>query len=391
MNLVESVDRKFRELFNGQPLLVRSPGRANLIGEHTDYNLGYVLPCAIDRAIYFALAPRNDMKCVFYAIDKGDLIEGRVDKVRKSEKTWPNYLLGVVDELRKRGSNIQGFSCVFGGDIPIGAGLSSSAALEAGLAFGLNQLFDIGLDKLTLVRMAQRSENEFVGVQCGIMDQFINIFGESGSVMRLDCRSLEYEHFPFDDEKVSIVLFNSNVPHSLGTSEYNQRKKECEEGVAIIGKRSATVQSLRDVSMELLNDSKSLMSPTVYRRCKYVVEENARVVGACAALKKNDMRVFGRYMFETHDGLRRDYEVSCPELDYLADVVRGEGSVYGARMMGGGFGGCTVNLVEPASATELGMQVGEKYFRKFGIKADVYVTRIASGTSMVNVNENTST
>jgi len=243
----DSVERKFRELFTEQPLLVRSPGRANLIGEHTDYNLGYVLPCAIDKAVYFALAPRQDLKCVFHALDKGDMFEGSVQRLRKSDKSWPNYLLGVVDELKKWGCKFGGFNCVFGGDIPIGAGLSSSAALEAGLAFGLNQLFDLGLDKLTLVRLAQRAENEFVGVQCGIMDQFINIFGEAGSVVRLDCRSLEYERFSFNDEDISIVLFNSNVSHSLGSTEYNQRRKECQEGVNIIRKKVESVQSLRDV------------------------------------------------------------------------------------------------------------------------------------------------
>ncbi len=372
-------------------MLVRSPGRANLIGEHTDYNLGYVLPCAIDKAVYFALAPRQDLKCVFHALDKGDMFEGSVQRLRKSDKSWPNYLLGVVDELKKWGCKFGGFNCVFGGDIPIGAGLSSSAALEAGLAFGLNQLFDLGLDKLTLVRLAQRAENEFVGVQCGIMDQFINIFGEAGSVVRLDCRSLEYERFSFNDEDISIVLFNSNVSHSLGSTEYNQRRKECQEGVNIIRKKVESVQSLRDVPVELLNEFKSLLDPTVFRRCKYVIEEDARVLSACAALEQKDLKAFGQLMNQTHEGLSHDYEVSCPELDYLVSLVKNDSAVYGARMMGGGFGGCTVNLVQPDRVEDLARSVKEKYFHKFGIRPEVYVTSIASGTSIIDVNENART
>lgn len=391
MNLAASVERKFCELFKEQPLLVRSPGRVNLIGEHTDYNLGYVLPCAIDKAITFALSPRQDMRCVLHALDKGDLFECSVEHPKKSEKPWPNYLLGVVDELEKAGCKVEGFNCVFGGNIPIGAGLSSSAALEAGLAYALNHLFELGLDKLTLVRLAQRAENEFVGVRCGIMDQFINIFGESGTALRIDCRSLEYEYFPFDDEDISIVLFNSNVSHSLGSSEYNQRRKECEEGVKSIRNRAESVRSLRDVSLALLNDCKSLMDGTVYRRCKYVVEENARLLSACAALGQKDLRAFGRYMYQTHEGLSHDYEVSCPELDALVDLVKNDSRVYGARMMGGGFGGCTVNLVEPGHVEELGKCVVERYFRKFGVMPEMYVTSIASGTSIIDVNENART
>jgi galactokinase len=391
MNLADSVERKFRELFNEQPLLVRSPGRANLIGEHTDYNLGYVLPCAIDKAIYFALAPRQDLQCVIHALDRNDMFECSVERLKRSERNWPNYLLGVVDELKKAGCKITGFNCVFGGDIPIGAGLASSAALEAGLAYALNHLFEFGLEKLSLVRLAQRAENKFVGVQCGIMDQFINIFGESGTALRIDCRSLEYEYFPFDDKNVSIVLFNSNISHSLGSSEYNKRRRECEEGVKSISHRTGSVESLRDVSLELLNGCKSLMDRTVYRRCKYVVEENARLLGACEALEQKDLRAFGRYMYQTHDGLSQDYEVSCPELDTLVDLVKDDGHVYGARMMGGGFGGCTVNLVEPDHVEELGKSVIERYFRKFGIMPEMYVTSIASGTSIIDVNENART
>ena len=229
-NYTETVINKFRELFNEEPVVVRSPGRANMIGEHTDYNLGFVLPCAIDKAIFFAVTPRNDNYCKMYALNMNQSFETSLDDLKKSEKGWPDYLTGVLDQLKKAGYTFTGFNCVFGGDIPVGAGLSSSAALEAGLAFALNHIFNLGIDKLSLVKLAQKAENEFVGVQCGIMDQFINIFGESGAVLRLDCRSLAYQYFPFVFDNVSIVLFNSNVSHSLASSQYNQRRKECSDG-----------------------------------------------------------------------------------------------------------------------------------------------------------------
>ncbi len=387
MNFAEAVKIKFKELYNGEPVIVRSPGRANLIGEHTDYNLGFVLPCAIDKAIYFAVAPRKDTMCRLYALNMNESFETSIDELRKSKKGWPNYLMGVLDQLNKSGYSFSGFNCVFGGDIPVGAGLSSSAALEAGLAFTLNHIFDLGIDKLSLVKIAQKAENEFVGVQCGIMDQFINIFGESGAVLRLDCRSLEYQYFPFEFDDVAIVLFNSNVSHSLASSQYNQRRTECTEGVNQIKKYEKHVESLRDVSADMLTACKSTLDPTVYRRCKYVVEENNRLLQACAALGRKDLKAFGRAMVQTHDGLSRDYEVSCKELDYLVDLVRDNPHVYGSRMMGGGFGGCTINLIETGSVDSLGKMVSEKYFQKFGIKTALYITSISSGTSILDVNE----
>jgi galactokinase len=387
INFAEAVKIKFKELFNEEPVVVRSPGRANLIGEHTDYNLGFVLPCAIDKAIYFAVAPRQDKYCKLYALNMDQTFETSIDLLKKSEKGWPNYLTGVLDQLNKAGYSYSGFNCVFGGDIPVGAGLSSSAALEAGLAFTLNHIFNLNIDKLSLVKLAQRAENEFVGVQCGIMDQFINIFGESGAVLRIDCRSLEHQYFPFEFDDVAIVLFNSNVSHSLDSSQYNQRRKECSEGVNHIKKHERHVESLRDVSVEMLNGFISTLNPTVYRRCKYVVEENNRLLQACVALEKEDLKAFGRAMIQTHDGLSRDYEVSCPELDYLVDLVRDNPHVYGSRMMGGGFGGCTINLVQPESIDRISAMVKEKYFKKFGIETTIYVTSISSGTSILDVNE----
>ena len=384
MDRAEVVRKKFSELFSEEPLLVRSPGRINLIGEHTDYNMGFVLPGAIDKAIYFAVAPRNDDQIRLHAVDLNDSVKCTVHDLKKSEKTWSHYLMGVVDQFTKAGYKLRGFHCVFGGDIPIGAGLSSSAAVEAGLAFALNHLFDLHMDKLTLVKLAQKAENEFVGMQCGIMDQYINIFGERDKVLKIDCRSLEYEYVPFEFSTVAIVLFNSVVTHSLASSEYNQRRKECAEGVETIRKKYSHVHSLRDVSVEILQEFKQAVTSTVFRRCSYVVEENIRLLKACSALNSGDVKSLGALMYQTHEGLSRAYEVSCKELDFLVELVNNHPAVYGARMMGGGFGGCTINLVEKDAVDELSKKVLKEYKRKFNIEAKSYVTFISSGTNIIS-------
>lgn len=384
---VQSIEKKFRELFSENPLILRSPGRVNIIGEHTDYNMGFVLPGAIDKAIYFAISPRNDNNCKLYAYDINESHEFSIDKIEKSEKNWPNYLMGIVDQLNKNGYKINGFNCVFGGDIPIGAGLSSSAAIEAGLAYALNYIFDLKIDKLDLVKLSQKSENEFVGVKCGIMDQYINIFGEENKVLKIDCRSLEYEYIPFEFKNISIVLFNTGVSHSLASSEYNQRRKECKEGVQIIQKDFPDVQSLRDVSLEMIYDYKNKMPEKIFNRCKYVVEENNRLLKACDALKKKDLPTVGNLMYQTHEGLSKDYEVSCEELDFLVELTKNDDRIFGARMMGGGFGGCTINLIERNDVNDICNLFAEKYKRKFGIELKYYITSINKGTSFIKVYE----
>ncbi len=388
MNLAVKALNKYREIFIDEPLLFRSPGRINLIGEHTDYNMGFVLPAAIDKAIYFAVNKRNDNSCKIFSLDMNEYFEFKLSDYKNSDKHWPNYLIGVVDQLIKTGYTIGGFNCVFGGDIPIGAGLSSSAAIEAGMAFSLNYLFNLDIKKLNLVKMAQKAENDFVGVQCGIMDQYVNIFGKSGNVLRIDCRSLEYEYFPFQFENVSVVLFDSNVSHSLASSEYNKRRQECTEGVSIINKDHPEVQSLRDVNPGLLFEYRTLMTEIVYSRCKYVVEENERLFKACNALTNYDLNLFGSLMYQTHEGLSKDYEVSCKELDYLVEITKENPSVYGSRMMGGGFGGCTINLIENDAIESIGKTISENYNKKFGLEAKVYVTKINSGTNIIKLNEN---
>lgn len=383
MNISVSVQKKFEELYNEKPLLIRSPGRVNLIGEHTDYNEGFVLPAAIDKAIYFAISPRDDEKCNLFALDMNDSFQFSVSNLQFSEKHWPNYLMGVVDQILKMGYNLKGFNCVFGGDIPIGAGMSSSAAIEAGLAFALNHIFNFGMDKLTLVKLAQKAENEFVGVKCGIMDQYINIFGKYGNVLRIDCRSLEYDYFPFEYKEISIVLFDTGVSHSLASSEYNQRRKECTLGVELIKKDHSQIKSLRDVTLAMLNDYKNKLDSKIFRRCKYVVEENDRILKACNSLKEKNLSEFGSFMYATHEGLSKDYEVSCKELDYLVELTTENPGIYGSRMMGGGFGGCTINLIENNLIEETKENFSNKYKQKFNIDLKTYITSISNGTSVI--------
>ncbi len=384
MNISVSVQKKFEELYNEKPFLIRSPGRVNLIGEHTDYNEGFVLPAAIDKAIYFAISPRDDGKCNLFALDMNDNFEFAVSSLQFTKKNWPNYLMGVVDQLNKLGYKLKGFNCVFGGDIPIGAGMSSSAAIEAGLAFALNHIFNLGIDKLSLVKLAQKAENEFVGVNCGIMDQYINIFGKYGNVLRIDCRSLEYDYFPFEYKEISIVLFDTGVSHSLASSEYNQRRKECTLGVELIKKDHSQIKSLRDVTLAMLNDYKNKLDSKIFRRCKYVVEENDRMVKACYSLKEKNLSEFGSFMYATHKGLSKDYEVSCKELDYLVELTIENPGIYGSRMMGGGFGGCTINLIENNIVEETKEKISKKYKQKFNINLKTYITAISNGTSLIN-------
>ena len=381
--LAQRVDKAFLERFGagGGRITVRSPGRVNLIGEHTDYNEGFVLPAAVDKVMLFAVRPRTDQHCRFYAVDLDAAFECELGSLRKSPDGWPNYLLGVIDQMRKAGYSLRGCDLAFGGDIPIGAGMSSSAALEAGFAFALNDLFELDLDRLALVKLAQRAENEFVGVQCGIMDQFANIFGEAKKVLRLDCRSLEYRLYPFERSDLRIVLCDSQVRRALASSEYNVRRRQCETGVDALRKHDPNIKSLRDVQLELLRQHRGELDQVIYKRCEYVVRENMRVERACKDLDRNDFRSFGEQMYQSHNGLRDGYEVSSPELDILVELATGIDGVLGARMMGAGFGGCTINLVEQARVDEFVERIQYGYRERLGKELKVYVTSIESGTT----------
>ena len=359
--LASRVVEKFKTVFAEDPVVIRSPGRVNLIGEHTDYNNGFVLPAAINKAIYMAVSRRDDNELHLVSDDLDLTYRGNTNRLVPSSLEWPDYLLGVIEQLQKAGKPVGGFNCVFGGDIPPGAGMSSSAALECATIYSLNELFGLGLETLTMVKLAQRSENEFVGVKCGIMDQFASMFGRKQQVIRLDCQSLEYEYVPFNTDGIRIVLFDTRVKHSLASSEYNTRRHQCETGVKLIQAHHPEVHSLRDATPEMLDRYVAPADAVLYKRCRYVVEENARLLAACEDLRKGDIASFGQKMFVTHEGLSNLYEVSCPELDFLVNQVKDHPAVLGARMMGGGFGGCTINLVKEDAIEELVARTATSY------------------------------
>ncbi len=382
---LERVRRAFMHQFGNQesPMAFRSPGRINLIGEHTDYNDGFVLPTSINKEIYLAVSPRTDSVGRLYAVDLSDRFEFDLKHIAKSRKRWANYLIGITDQLIKRGFSINGFDCAFGGDVPIGAGLSSSAAIETGLAFALNTLFSLGIETTQLAKISQASENQFVGVNCGIMDQFANLLGRKKSVFKLDCRTLEFSYYPFDHDDLSIVLCDTGVSRSLATSEYNLRRVQCNAGVMALSIHCEGIRNLRDVSLDMLGEHSAELDPVVYKRCKYVVEENERVQTACASLERGDMSRFGELLYASHRGLRDEYEVSCKELDFLVDASRGIPGVIGARMMGAGFGGCTLNLIEKGAVADFKKEMSSQYSKGIGKNLAFYDCELVSGTEMV--------
>lgn len=380
-NVIKS---KFIELFSSEPTLIVAPGRINLIGEHTDYNDGYVLPAAINKSIIFAISISDSNSHKFYSYDLNESLEISADRIKKVEQHWANYLLGVLAQFEKAGIKVGAVNCVFGGDIPLGAGLSSSAALETGFAFALNHLFKNNLQTLEMVKMAQMAEHEYAGVNCGIMDQFASMFGKKNQVIQLDCQSLNYQYFPLELDEYEIILCDTQVKHSLASSEYNTRRKECEEGVEILSKHYNNIHSLRDVTIQQLAEHQSEFSPGVYNRCKYVVEENQRLLDACMELSKNNVLSFGELMFQTHNGLKNDYEVSCYELDVLVDIARDSEGVVGARMMGGGFGGCTINIVKKTGVDTFIDTATKIYAEKTNLDLKVYHVSIENGTSIWN-------
>jgi galactokinase len=410
-----TVIETFKKHFENAPkIVVRAPGRINLIGEHTDYNGGYVLPAAIDKAVYFAVSPREDDECRFISLDLKEEYTVILDDLKHSETySWANYLMGVLNEIQKILAQTQkpktktqnqkilrGVNLVFGGDIPSGGGVSSSAAIENGIGFAVNELFDLGLSRIDLLRISQKAENNFVGMKCGIMDMFASMMGKQNAVIRLDCNSLDFEYFPFNAPEYRLILCNTTVKHALVDSEYNTRRAECEEGVAVLQQFDPSIKLLRDVKFDFLIKHKSALRKVVFRRCKYVVEEIARVDKACKALKKNDFKTFGKLMYQTHDGLQKEYEVSCKELDFLVEQTRkmnlsaqspkseirnpkNTEGVLGSRMMGGGFGGCTINLVKADIVDDFILKMKEAYKKAFDIELPCYVTTPQNGVEVL--------
>jgi galactokinase len=378
-----ALETAFKNHYGTSCLIVRSPGRVNIIGEHTDYNAGFVLPAAIDKAAYVAIAKRADNKVGMYATAFHEDFETSLQDIKTTPLGWPNYILGVIDQIQKSGVELSGFNLLVDGDIPIGAGLSSSAALECATLFAITELFGLQFTKIQMAYMAQKAEHDFAGVNCGLMDMFASLFGKEGHVIKLDCRSLEYEYVPLDIKGYKILLLNTNVKHQLSSSEYNTRRIQCEQGITWIQAHEPLVLSLRDATVAMLDEYILPKDVLIYNRCKYVVEENARLLSACADLQNGNIKALGEKMFETHEGLKSLYEVSCPELDFLVDQVKGNPSVLGARMMGGGFGGCTINIVKEEAIEGLVANLQPLYEKHAQKPLSHYIASIEQGTSVL--------
>lgn len=343
-----------------------APGRINLIGEHTDYNNGYVFPGAVEQGIIAEIKPNGTRKVRAYAIDLKDYTEFSLDDEQGPKASWARYIFGVCREMMALGVPVEGFNTAFAGDVPLGAGMSSSAALESTFAFAINDLWgENKLERMELARVGQRTEHKYIGVMCGIMDQAISCLGKKGSLLRLDCRSGEYEYFPWNPKGYQLVLVNSCVKHTLAGSPYNERRLQCEHVAEIIGQKHPEVKSLRDASMEMLDEVKGEITGDEYKRARYVIGEVERVLAVCDALKSDDYEMVGKMMYETHYGLSKEYEVSCEELDYLNDIAK-EAGVTGSRIMGGGFGGCTINLVAEELVDNFKKLAKEKFAEKYG-------------------------
>ena len=381
--MVKELKQEFIERYGKEPWVSAAPGRVNLIGEHTDYNEGFVLPGAVDKKIYIAIAPNGTDTVNVYAKQFNESHSFNID-VKEPLSGWVNYLLGVTFFIQRIGTKIKGVDLMVDGDIPVGAGMSSSAAFCSAYGFALNELFNLGYTRMELAVIGQQTEHQFAGVKCGIMDQFASLHGKAGHVMKLDCRSLEYEYIPFEFPDFSIVLVNTMVSHSLAGTEYNIRRQQCEEGVAILKKHFPGIKSLRDVSYDQLAAHWQEMPPVIFDRCSYVVNENQRLLAGCEALKQGDLKGFGTMMYATHKGLSKRYEVSCKELDFLVDCSRSYKEVVGSRMMGGGFGGCTINIIENSGVENFATGISKAYKEQFNTIPEIYRTRIEEGAKILN-------
>lgn len=375
---IQTIKDKFNSLFGNELRVYTSPGRVNLIGEHTDYNGGYVFPGAIDKGIYAAINPNGTDKIRAYSIDYQAMSEFGMREEYAPKEPWARYIFGVIREMQKRGFQPRGFDTVFAGDVPLGAGMSSSAALESTFAFALNDIYNLSIDKFELARIGQSTEHNYCGVKCGIMDQFASIFGKKGHLMRLNCATMEFEYFPFDPKGFKVVLLDTVVKHELASSAYNKRRESCENACAHIARRHPEVKYLSDATMQMLDEVENEISHEDHMRAKYVIGEKQRVLDVCKALEKGDYVTVGDRMYGTHHGMSKEYEVSCEELDFLNDIAK-ECGVTGSRVMGGGFGGCTINLVKEELYDKFITTAKEKFNKKFGHEPKVYDVVISDG------------
>ncbi len=372
------VRNRFKEKFGTEGVLYFSPGRVNLIGEHTDYNGGCVLPGAIDKGILAEIKPNGTDQVRAYSVDLDDYAEFGLREEDKPKASWACYIFGVCREMQKRGGEIKGFDTVFSGDVPLGAGLSSSAALESTFGFGLNELYHCGFDKKELVLIGQKTEHNYCGVNCGIMDQFASVFGKEGHLIRLDCSTMEYEYVPFAPKGYKVVLVDSVTKHELVDSPYNKRRQSCERAAAAIAVNHPQVKLLGDANMQMLEEVKGKISEEDYMRATYAIQENERLINTCEALKKGDYETVGKNVYATHHGMSKLYEVSTVELDFLNDVAK-ECGVTGSRIMGGGFGGCTINIVPEDKYDHFIGTAIAKFKAKFGKEPKIYPVKISDG------------
>lgn len=377
--LINTVKSEFIKTFNSNPLMVFSPGRINLIGEHTDYNNGFVFPAAIDKGIVAAVAKNNSEKSTLIALNTNERFEFSMSNISPLQNgSWQNYILGVISEIQKTRTQLNGFNLVFSGDIPIGAGLSSSAALENSVVFALNELFSLGFTKKEMIFISQKAEHNYVGVKCGIMDQYASMFGQKDTAILLDCESLEEKTVILNLQDYCLLLINTNVKHSLAESVYNERREVCENVASKLG-----FNSLREAAIEDLLTLKESVSHAEYQKALYVIQENTRVLDAFHAVKQNDISKLGKLLFASHNGLQNQYKVSCDELDFLVEFAKNSNAVIGARMMGGGFGGCTINIIKRNQIEEFKKAVTNQYKQKFNNKCSFYEVNLSNGTSLI--------
>lgn len=386
LNISGKIEDRYLSLFGKKSeIKIKAPGRINILGEHADYNNGFVMPSAIDKAIYFSIGKRADSKLCISAIDLESYFEAdNINNLINKPNDWSNHLVGVILEIKQQGFYFdKGINVCFGGDIPNGAGLSSSAAVEAGFGFGLNEIFGLNLGLLQLAKIAQATEHNYVGVKCGIMDMYASLFSRKNHVIRLDCQKLEHDYIPAEFKDHTFILVNSAVKHNLADTEYNVRRNQCQKGVEALSKEFGNINTLRDANFQQLEQIKADIDPITYNRCKYILDEKERVMLASEALKLHDFEKLGEIMNQTHEGLSKMYEVSCVELDFLAIEARKIGGVLGSRMMGGGFGGCTLNLIKKEAEADFREKIKLAYLHKFGINPEIYTANLSEGVHKI--------
>jgi len=379
--LLKEVQLSFTKYFATDPLMVFSPGRINLIGEHTDYNEGFVFPAAINMGIALAIQKSDTESSQVYALDKKEIYEFSLNNIQPlKDGSWRNYVLGVISEIQKLGIVLENFNISFAGDIPGGAGMSSSAALENSVVFGLNELFNLKISKEQMILISQKAEHNYAGVKCGIMDQYASMFGENKSALLLDCRTIKSKSFKIDFKNYRLLLINTNVKHDLSESAYNDRREACERVSKLL-----KIKALRDACKQDLETIKEQISKEDYSKATYVIEENKRVEEFTKAINIDSLKTLGALLYQSHDGLSTKFKVSCKELDFLVEQTKSNKNILGARMMGGGFGGCTINLIKKTEVANFKKEIGTNFKNEFNRDCSIYQVKLSKGTRVVKL------